>query len=80
MVEDAYKHCDKYPSSFKDMLEDAEKPLYPGAKHLKLSRLMRLYNVKGNYGWFDKEFSTLLEVLTYILPNNNNLPKSMYEA
>ncbi|KAK9178264.1 hypothetical protein WN943_027454 [Citrus x changshan-huyou] len=80
MVEDAYDHCDKDPSSFKDMLEDAEKPLYPGAKHSKLSGLMRLYNVKGNYGWSDKGFSALLEVLADILPNNNNLPKSMYET
>ncbi|KAH9743195.1 hypothetical protein KPL70_003219 [Citrus sinensis] len=80
MVEDAYEHCDKDPSSFKDMLEVAEKPLYPGAKHSKLSSLMRLYNVKGNYGWSDKEFSTLLEVLADILPNNNTLPMSMYEV
>ncbi|XP_052297276.1 uncharacterized protein LOC127902408 [Citrus sinensis] len=80
MVEDAYEHCDRDPSSFKDMLEDAEKPLYPGAKHSKLSSLMRLYNVKGNYGWSDKGFSALLEVLADILPNNNTLPMSMYEV
>ncbi|KAH9801502.1 hypothetical protein KPL71_001060 [Citrus sinensis] len=80
MVEDAYEHCDRDPSSFKDMLEDAEKPLYPGAKHSKLSNLMRLYNVKGNYGWSDKGFSALLEVLADILPNNNTLPMSMYEV
>ncbi|XP_024043030.1 uncharacterized protein LOC112099792 [Citrus clementina] len=80
MVEDAYDHCDRDPSSFKDMLEDAEKPLYPGAKHSKLSSLMRLYNVKGNYGWSDKGFSALLEVLVDILPNNNTLPMSMYEV
>ena len=40
----------------------------------------KLYNVKGNYEWSDKGFSTLLEVLTDVLSNNNNLPKSMYEA
>ncbi|KAH9717946.1 hypothetical protein KPL71_022033 [Citrus sinensis] len=80
MVEDAYEHCDRDPSSFKDMLEDAEKPLYPGAKHSKLSSLMRLYNVKGNYGWSDTGFSALLEVLADILPNNNTLPMSMYEV
>ena len=80
MVEDAYEHCDRDPSSFKDMLEDAEKPLYPGAKHSKLSSLMRLYNVKWNYGWSDKGFSALLEVLADILPNNNTLPMSMYEV
>ena len=54
--------------------------LYPGAKHSKLSSLMRLYNVKGNYGWSDKGFSALLEVFVDILPNNNTLPKSMYEV
>ena len=36
--------------------------------------------MKGNYGWFDEGFSALLEVVADILPNNNNLPKSMYEA
>ncbi|XP_024046598.1 uncharacterized protein LOC112100952 [Citrus clementina] len=77
MVEDAYEHCDRDPSSFKNMLEDAKKPLYPGARHSKLSSLMRLYNVKGNYGWSDKGFSALLEVLADILLNNNTLPKSM---
>ena len=80
MVQDAYEQCDKDHSSFTDMLEDAEKPLYPCSKHSKLSGLMRLYNVKGNYGWSDKGFSALLEVLADILPKINNLPKSMYEA
>ena len=78
MVEDAYEHCDRDPSSFKDMLGDAEKSLYLGAKHSKLSSLMRLYNVKGNNGWSNKGFSGLLEVIDDILPNNNTLPMSMY--
>ena len=50
MVENAYEHCDKGPHSLKDILEDAEKPLYSGTKHSKLFGLMRLYNVKGNNG------------------------------
>ena len=62
------------------MLEDAEKPLYPGLKHSKLIGLMKMYNIKGLYGWFDSGFSVLLEVLNEILPNDNSLPKSMYEA
>lgn len=80
MVEDAYEHCDKDPNSFKDILEDAKKPLCSGVEHSKLFGLMRLYNVKGNYEWSDKGFFVLLEVLADILSNNNNLPKSMYEA
>ena len=80
MVQDAYEQCDKDQSSFMNMLEDAEKPLYPGSKHSKISGLMRLYNVKGKYGWSDKSFSALLETLADILPQHNNLPNSLYEA
>ncbi|XP_052295778.1 uncharacterized protein LOC127901818 [Citrus sinensis] len=80
MVHDAFEHCDKDPSSFKNVLKDAEKPLYPSSKHSKLSSLMKLYNIKGLYGWSDSGFSVLLEVLNEILPNDNSLPKSMYEA
>lgn len=36
MDHDAYKYCDKDPNYFKDMLKDAEKPVYPGSKHSKL--------------------------------------------
>lgn len=62
------------------MLEDTKKPLYLGSKHSKLSSLMKLYNVKGRYRWVDNGFSTLLEVLNGILPNDNSLHKSIYEA
>ena len=49
--------------SFKKLLEDAKKPLYPGCiKFIKLSTLVKLYNVKARYGWLDKSFS-------YLLPN-----------
>lgn len=79
MVRDAFEHCDKDHSSFKNMIEDAEKPLYMGSKHSNLSGLMKLYNIKGLYGWSDSGFSALLEVLNEILPNDKNMPKSIYE-
>ena len=41
---------------------------------------MKLYNIKGLYGWSDSGFLVLLEVLNEILPNDNSLRKSMYEA
>ena len=50
IVEDAYDHCDRAPNSFRDMLEDVEKLFYPSPKLLKPSSLIRLYNVKKNYG------------------------------
>ena len=49
MIHDVYKQFDNNPKSFKDIFEDAEKPLYVGSKYSKLSGLMKLYNVKGKY-------------------------------
>ena len=46
-------HAMKYefmedPISFKKLVEDVEKPLYPGcAKFTKLSALVKFYNVKA---------------------------------
>ena len=69
------------PMSFKKLLEDAEKPLYPSCiKFTKLSALVKLYNVKARYGWSDKSFSDLLQILVDMLLVNNEMPLSMYEA
>jgi len=57
MVHDAFEYCDKDPSSFKNVLSDAENPLNPGSNHSKLSSLKKLYNIKGLYGWADSGFS-----------------------
>ena len=66
---------------FTKILNDAEKPLYPGCrKFTKLSALVKLYNLKARYGWSDKGFSELLGLLGEMLPLNNELPLSMYKA
>ena len=66
---------------FGRLLEDAEKPLYLGCmKYTKLSALVKLYNLKAYYGWFDKGFSKLLQLLGDMLPLNNEMSLSMYEA
>ncbi|KAH9781219.1 hypothetical protein KPL71_008375 [Citrus sinensis] len=81
MVEDALKDCDSDPKAFKKLLEDSEKPLYPGSnKFTKLSALVKLYNIKGRYGWSDSSFLDLLSALSDMLPEGNDLPVSMYEA
>ena len=62
-------------------MKDAEKPLYPGCRNFtKLFALIKLYNLKARFGWSDKSFSKLLEMLGNMLPINNELPLSMYEA
>ncbi|KAL6312439.1 hypothetical protein AAG906_004807 [Vitis piasezkii] len=49
-------------------------------KYTKLSALVKLYNLKARYGWSDKGFSELLQLLGDMLPLNNEMPLSMYEA
>ena len=67
--------------SFQRLLKDVEKPLYPGCRNFtKLFTLIKLYNLKAHFGWFDKSYSKLLEMLGNMLPVNNELPLSMYEA
>ena len=42
--------------------------------------MIKLYNLKACFGWSDKSFSKLLEILGNMLPVNNELSLSMYEA
>ena len=81
MVQVAYDDRKNDPKLFETLLENAQKPLYPGCRNFtKLSALVKLYNLKARYGWSDKSFSKLLSILRDMLPLNNELPLSMYEA
>ena len=60
---------------------DSEKPLYSGCTSFtKLSVVLALVNLKARFGWSDKSFSEMLMLLKNILPADNILPKSHYEA
>ena len=66
-----------------DTLEiDSKKPLYPGCKNslTLLSAVLSLVNVKARYGWSDKNFSSLLQVVHNMHPEENTLPRSYYQA
>ncbi|KAA0047739.1 transposase [Cucumis melo var. makuwa] len=81
IIEVAHEEYSKDPNGFEKLLIDAEKPLYEGCKkYTKLSTLVKLYNLKGRYGWTDISFSELLKTLKEILPTTNELPNSLYEA
>ena len=56
---------------------DSKKPLYPGCKNLLmlLSVVLTLVNVMARYGWSDKSFSSLLQVVHDMLLEENMLPK-----
>ncbi|XP_042386824.1 uncharacterized protein LOC121978560 [Zingiber officinale] len=77
----AYDNHTENPEAFMKFLEEAEKPLYKGCKrYTKLSALVKLYNTKARHGMSDALFSDLLADFGGMLPDNHNLPSSIYEA
>jgi len=67
---------------YEGLQSDSKKPLYTGCKNslTLLSAVLSLVNVKARYGWSDKSFTSLLEVVHNLLPEDNTLPKSYYKA
>ena len=67
---------------YEGLQSDSKKPLYTGCKNslALLSVVLSLVNVKARYGWSDKSFTLLLQVVHDMLPNENMLPKSYYQA
>jgi len=60
----------------------SRKPLYSGCNNslTLFSTVLSLVNVKVRYGWSDKSFSSLLQVMHYMLPKENTLPKSYFQT
>uniref|UniRef100_I1QTA5 Transposon protein, putative, CACTA, En/Spm sub-class n=1 Tax=Oryza glaberrima TaxID=4538 RepID=I1QTA5_ORYGL len=67
---------------FSRLVSDSETPLYAGckAKHTKLSVTLDLMKLKASSGWIDKSFTDLLGILKAMLPVENILPETTYEA
>lgn len=64
---------------FKESLEDAKTPLYPGCtKYTKLSAFVALYKHKVVNRWSNKSFDGLLEMLHDMLPRDNVLLRLVY--
>ncbi len=49
-------------------------------KHTKLSATLDLMKLKASSGWSDKSFTELLGILKDMLPQENTLPETTYEA
>ena len=64
------------------LIEDSEKPLFPRCKpeYIKFSSVLKLLKLKVIDDWSNKSFTALLELLSDMLPDGNELPKSIYEA
>ncbi|GKD02569.1 uncharacterized protein Tco_1177543 [Tanacetum coccineum] len=68
-------------AKFQELFVDAEKPLYDGCKKFtKLSAVLRLFDVKAANGISDKGFTDILEAVHDFLPEDNELPISVYKA
>ncbi|GJY53588.1 uncharacterized protein Tco_0445252 [Tanacetum coccineum] len=68
-------------AKFQELFVDAEKPLYDGCKKFtKLSPVLRLFDVKAANGISDKGFTDILEAVHDFLPEDNELPISVYKA
>ncbi|KAL0546958.1 hypothetical protein IC582_016877 [Cucumis melo] len=81
MLQSAHDGSCNTSNTFDTMFDDAKKPLYPGCKKFtKLSALVRLYNLKVRYDWSNTSFSELLSIISDLLPDNNEIPTSLYEA
>ena len=65
---------------YEGLQSDSKKPLYMGCKNslMLLLAVLSLVNVKARYVWSDKSFSSLLQVVHDLLPEENTLPKNYY--
>jgi hypothetical protein len=67
--------------NFKNLGNDSNVPLFPDCtKFMKISAVFKLHNLKAKIGWSDKNFTSLLQLLGEILPENNSIPNSTYRA
>ena len=81
LIDDAQYGSGVDPDKFEAILNDAEKPVYPGCtRFTKLSALLRLYNIKAKHGWSDKSITDLFSFLKELMPEDNEIPVYFYEA
>ena len=82
MIRDLGQEWQAHSPMYDTLQTDSKKPLYSGCNNslMLLSVVLSLVNVKAKYGWSDKSFSSLLQVVHNMLPEENTLPKSHYQA
>nr|AAV43864.1 putative polyprotein [Oryza sativa Japonica Group] len=84
MLQDAREDCESEKEAHKldKMLEDHRTSLYPGCEqgHKKLDTTLELLQWKAKNGVSDKAFGDLLKLIKNILPGENKLPETTYEA
>ena len=83
-IADAKRNCESEKEKLKlqRMLEDHKKLLYPNCEDdkKKLGTTLELLQWKAENGTSDKGFENLLKIFKKMLPKDNELPESTYEA
>ena len=83
-IADTRRDCetDKEREKFDHMLEDHKKVLYPNCENdlKKLGSILELLKWKAECGLSDSGFEKLLKMMKNMLPKDNVLPASTYEA
>jgi len=70
-----------HASYYEKLQTDSKMPLYLGCTTFtRLLAVLSLVNLKARFGWSDKSFTELLVLLKNMLPKDNMLLKSHYEA
>ncbi|BBG99407.1 transposable element gene [Prunus dulcis] len=68
---------DREELNFKNLVDDAELPLYTGCSYTKMSAIVVLYKYKARHSLTDIAFDGLLHLLHGFLPRDNRLPNSL---
>ena len=67
--------------TFDKLLNDAKREVYPGCTNYTLLKFfIEILNMKVTNHWSNKSVDMMLEFLTKLLPKDNLVPKSTYEA
>jgi hypothetical protein len=69
------------PEIFKILGDELNIPLFSSCtKFTKITTIFKLYNLKAKNCWSDKSFTYLLQLIGDMLPENNELPNSIYKT
>jgi hypothetical protein len=88
MVHNVVRHGDNDQYSngehakYKKIIEESKKPFYHGcvAQYTRLFVMVKLFQLKASNKWSDVSFKDLLMLLKDMLPQDNDVPKTVYEA
>ena len=81
MINDIWAGSFSAVNEFDKLRSDADIPLFPGCeKYTRLTGVLKLLQIKIECGWSNSGFSKMFAALHDMFPDNNVVPKSMYEA